>query len=89
MRLLSIALMLGVAAALPASAPPIPPQPISAIPGRSFGPSFFGFAVAAASSRSTNQNGSPVIAASTLHRLINERRLTLKRFNSGVLSPAI
>ena len=55
---------------------PMPPQPISATPGRSLGEVTAGACVAASSSRCTNHNGSPVAAAMVAQSLTKVRRET-------------
>ena len=59
--------------ALLASPRPMPPQPISAIPGRSLGLGTAGGACAD-SSRSTNHSGNPVAAAMAVQWLRKDRR---------------
>src|SRR5207248_2514050 len=66
-------------AAPPQSPRPCPPQPTSAMPGRSLGPSGFGCA-ALASSSSRNHPGTPVAAVMAAVVLRKRRRLMLKVF---------
>src|SRR6185436_20304900 len=71
--------------AAPAQSPvPCPPQPTSATPGRSLGPSGLGWA-AWASSSSRNHSGTPVAAVMAAVVLRKRRRLMLKVF--GVMKP--
>ena len=60
--------------ALLASPRPIPPQPTSAIPGRSLALAGAGACVDADSSRSTNHRGNPVAAAIAVQWLRKVRR---------------
>jgi len=74
---------IAVSARIRGIAPPCPPQPTSATPGRSLGIGTFGTSWASSCWRSTNHSGSPVIAAIRLHFLRNARREMLNAGNGA------